>query len=67
MDSLPAEPQGKTKNTGMDSLSFLQWIFPIQQLNKGLLNFRWILYQLSYQESPESQEAVIANKIDFYL
>ena len=30
-DSLPAEPQGKPKNTGVDSLSLLQWIFPIQE------------------------------------
>ena len=28
--SLPAEPQGKPKNTGVGSLSFLQWIFPTQ-------------------------------------
>ena len=27
VDSLPAEPQGKSKNTGVGSLSFLQWIF----------------------------------------
>ena len=27
-DSLPAEPPGKPKNTGLGSLSFLQWIFP---------------------------------------
>ena len=27
-DSLPAEPQGKPKNTGVDSLSLLQRIFP---------------------------------------
>ena len=26
-DSLPAEPEGKSKNTGMGSLSFLQGIF----------------------------------------
>ena len=25
-DSLPAEPQGKSKNTGVGSLSLLQWI-----------------------------------------
>ena len=29
-DSLPAEPQGKPKNTGVDSLSLLQGIFPTQ-------------------------------------
>ena len=29
-DSLPAEPQGKHKNTGVDSPSLLQGIFPTQ-------------------------------------
>ena len=48
VDSLPAEPQGKPKNTGVDSLSLLQQIFPTQELNQGLLHWRWILYQLSY-------------------
>ena len=28
-DLLPAEPQGKPKNTGVSSLSLLQWIFQI--------------------------------------
>ena len=51
---LPAEPQGKPKNTGMGSLSLLQWIFPIQWLNRGLLHCRWILYQLSNQGSPRA-------------
>ena len=32
-DSLPAESQGKPKNTGMGSLSLLQWIFLTQELN----------------------------------
>ena len=50
-DSLPAEPQGKPKNTGVDSLSLLQWIFPTQELNQGLLHCRQIIYQLSYQGS----------------
>ena len=44
--------QGKSKNTGMGSLSLLQRIFPTQELNQGLLHCRWILYQLSYQGSP---------------
>ena len=51
-NSLPAEPQGKPKNSGMDSLSHLQWICPTQELNLGLLNCRRILYQLSYEGSP---------------
>ena len=54
--SLPAEPQGKSKNSGVGSLSLLQQIFPTQvltfptqTLNQGLLRCRLILYQLSYQ------------------
>ena len=52
MHSLPAEPQGKLKNTGVGSLSLLQWVFPTQESNWGLLHLRQILYQLSYQGSP---------------
>ena len=37
MDSLPAEPLGKPKNTGVGSLSLLQQIFLTQELNRGLL------------------------------
>ena len=46
VDSLPP---GKLKNTGVSSLSLLQQIFLTQELNRDLLNCRWILYQLSYQ------------------
>ena len=35
----------------MGSLSLLQWIFPTQESNDGLLNCSEILYQLSYQGS----------------
>ena len=42
------------QNTGMGSLSFLQGIFPTQEMNQGLLHCRWFLYQLSYQESPQN-------------
>ena len=48
-DSLPAEPQGKPKNTGVGSLPLLQEIFLTQESNRGLLHCRRILYQLSYQ------------------
>ena len=48
-DSLPAGPPEKPKNTGVGSLSLLQGIFPIQEMNPGLLHCRRILYQLSYQ------------------
>jgi len=50
-DSLPAEPQEKSKNTGVGSLSLLQGILPTQEFNWGLPHCRWILHQLSYQGS----------------
>ena len=34
-DSLSSEPPGKPKNTGVDSLSLLQRIFPTQESNRG--------------------------------
>ena len=53
VDSLPAEPQVKPKNTGMGSLSPLQQIFPTQESNRvSCTDCRRILYQLSYQGSP---------------
>ena len=58
-DSLPAEPQGKPKNTGEGGLSLLQGIFPTQESNWGLLHCRWILYQLSYQGSPNSVQGFL--------
>ena len=48
-DSLPAEPQGKPRNPGVGRLSLLQWIFPTQESNRGLLHCRQILYQLSHK------------------
>ena len=60
-DSLPTEPQGKPKNTGVGSLSLLQWIFPTQELNQGLLHCRWFLYQLRYQGSQLARTSVINN------
>ena len=43
-DSLPAYPQGKPKNTGVDSLFLLQWIFLTQESNWGLLHCRQIFF-----------------------
>ena len=48
-DSLPTEPQGKPKNPGVSSLSLLQVIFLTQELNRGFLHCRHVLYQLSYK------------------
>ena len=42
VDSLTAEPQGKPKNTGVDSLFFLQRIFLTQESNWGILHCRQI-------------------------
>ena len=58
VDSLPSEPAGKPKNTGVGSLSLLQGIFPTQGSNPGLPHYRWILYQLSHQGSPRTLEWV---------
>ena len=40
------------KNTGVSSHPILQGFFPIQGINPGLLHYRWILYHLSHQASP---------------
>ena len=52
VDSLPSETPGKPKNTGEGSLSLLQGVFLTQESNWGLMYCRQILYQLSYQRSP---------------
>ena len=62
VDSLPSEPPGKPKDTGMGSLSLLQWIFPTQESNWCLLPGRWTLYQLSYRGNPL---IFFFNKIEF--
>ena len=36
------------QNTGVGSLSLLQWIFPTQESTRGLLHCRQIFYQLCY-------------------
>ena len=36
------------QNTGVDSLSLMQWIVPTQESNQGLLHYEQILYQLNY-------------------
>ena len=55
-NSLPAEPQGKSKNTGVGSLSLLQGVFPTQGLNPGLPHCRRILYQLSHKGSRKQNQ-----------
>ena len=52
VDSLPAEPHEKPKNTGVGSLSPLQGIFPTQESNHGLLHCRQILYPTELSGKP---------------
>ena len=46
------------QNTGEDSLSLLQGVFPTQESNPGLPHCRWTLYQLSHKGSPRILEWV---------
>ena len=64
VDSLPAEPLGKPKNTGKGSLSLLQQIYPTQESNRGLLHCRQILHQLSYQRIPNVFEVSTEKRND---
>ena len=60
-DSLPAEPQGKPKNTGVGRLFLLQQIFLTQESNQDLMHCRRILYQGSYamREAHPNQNLLI--------
>ena len=49
--SSPWDPPGQ--NTGVGSLSLLQWLFPTQGSNRGLLHCRRILCRLSHLGSPK--------------
>ena len=63
-ESLPAEPQGEAKKTGVGSLSLLQQILPTKESNWDLLHCRRILYQLSYEGSPQVRVAIVKKCIN---
>ena len=63
VDPLAPEPPEKPKNTGVGNLSLLQRVFPTQELNRGLLRCKWILYQLSYEGSPMNIGSVFQNSV----
>ena len=63
VDSSPAEPQRKPKNTGVGSLFLLQWVFPTQESNQGLLHCRRILYQLYYQGT----DSLSSESVNYWL
>ena len=48
----------------MSSLTLLQWIFLTQESNQGLLHYRQIRYQLSYQGNPEDKSKVAQSRKD---
>ena len=58
VESLPAEPPGKPRNTRLGSLSLLQQIFPTQKSNWGVPHCRWIVYQLNYEGSYNGEKTV---------
>ena len=62
-DSLPAEPQKKPKNTGVGSLSLLQGLFPTQELNLPLLNWKADSLPLNHQGSPCVSRSVMSNSL----
>ena len=45
------------KNTGVGCHALFQGIFPTQESNQGLLHCRQIIYQLSYEASPQNIHA----------
>ena len=63
--SLPAEPKGEPKNTGVGGLSLLQGIFPTRELIQGLPHRRCILHKLSYQGSPRKLNVPCKNNIQY--
>ena len=65
-DSLLVEPQGRPKNTRARGLPRLQQIFPTQESKRGLLHHRQILYQLSYEGSPDKPRQHIKKQTHFF-
>ena len=64
-DSLPAEPQGKPKKTGVGSLSLLQRIFPTQESNWGLLHCSGFFTNWAIREAPFSPNSTLSRR--FFL
>ena len=52
VDSLPAEPQGMPKNTGVGSLSFLQQIFLTQESNRVSCIAGWFFTNWTIRKAP---------------
>ena len=50
-DPLPSEPPGKPRTLEWVAYPLSRGVFPTQELNRGLLTHRWILYQLSHRKA----------------
>ena len=66
-DSLLAESQRKPKNTGVGCLSLVHQISPTQESNWCLLHCRQILYQLTYQGSPNTYLMSVLIKVYIFI
>ena len=65
VDSLPTEPQGKAKNTGVGRLSLLQKILLIQESNRGLLHCSGFFINWAIREAPFSPNSTLSRR--FFL
>ena len=54
--SLPAESQGKPKNTGVGSLTLLQQIIPNQESNRGFLHCTWFFTNWAIQPETSTKQ-----------
>ena len=56
MDPMDSPWNSPGQNTGVGSCFLLQGIFSTQESNPSLPHYRWILYQLSHQRSPQTRQ-----------
>lgn len=66
MGADPQAPLPEERNSIYPPSVLLQQIFLTQELNWGLLHFRWIFYKLSYQESHKSNDAYPYKKTEIW-
>ena len=70
MDSLPTEPQGNPKNTGVGSLSLLQQIFLIEESNRvsciaGGFFTNWAIREAHSQNNIKKEKVKEVKLLDF--
>ena len=67
VNCLLSEPPGKLQNTLVSSLSLLQGIFPIQELNWGLLHCRQIPHQFNYPGSKPQERTPLFPEVRIHV